>query len=79
MEDLRPKTQMEGGAHTTGRTISTYTEHLPRFTLSKKTKNALLWLLVFAAVAGVVVYPFEIGDAIGYWVHGFWTGLTHRF
>jgi hypothetical protein len=77
MEDLRPKQATSTVQN--GRSVSTYTDHLPRLVIGKKLKKSLMYVVIIAVTSAVLYYPYEIGNAIGYWSYNFWTGLTHRF
>jgi hypothetical protein len=66
--------------NTVGGKISTsYTNHLPRFVVSKKIKSVLFYFIIGVGISSICIYPYEIGNTIGYWIYNFWTGLTHRF
>jgi hypothetical protein len=91
MEDLRrnkeeqpnmgvPSMDMGAMPNTVGGKVSTsYTNHLPKFIIPKKVKKFLYYTVFIAAIASICIFPYEIGDTIGYWMYNFWTGLTHRF
>jgi hypothetical protein len=62
-----------------GKSVSSYTNHLPRFVIPAKLIKKIVFMGGLTIGFCILMFPYEIGDVIGYWIHSFWTGLTHRF
>ncbi len=62
-----------------GRDITVYSGHLAGVSNKKKLKRMLLIAFIILLVLSVIIFPYQIGSVIGYWVSEFISGIKSHF
>lgn len=62
-----------------GRDITVYSGHLAAVGNKKRFKRILYISSIVIIVLGVLIFPYQVGSVIGYWVSEFVNGLKSHF